>query len=222
MRNLIALFAAVAVFVAAPAFAQKIETLPSGKRVKIVEKDDGTVLILPADEENGENAEDDAGKTESKSEEESDESDWDNIGGDLPKEVQDLLKRVRVKIRGEGETEPGEDAPHPKIIPWGEGKEMPEEFRKAMDEMRERMEKFRKEADEQFEKMRKEMEDRLGNGEDLEDDPDAEVEEYTKEAPDGSWKVHVKIIRKTSKSGGETPKEEKPAEEPKKETERKQ
>ncbi|MCB9896224.1 MAG: hypothetical protein H6839_17470 [Planctomycetes bacterium] len=226
MKSLTTVIAALALLLCAPAFAQQVETLPSGKRVKIIEKDDGTVIILPADaeDENGEQAEDDAKKTESKPDEEkSHDGDWDDFGGDLPKEVQDLLKRVRVKIHGKGEAEPGDEAPRVKIVPWGDGKDMPEEMRKAMEEMRERMEKFRKEADEQFEKLRKEMEDQLGKGgDDLENDPDAEVEEYTKEAPDGSWKIHVKIVRKTSKSSSETPKEEKPAEEPKKESERKQ
>ena len=90
---------------------------------------------------------------------------------------------------------------------------MPEDMRKAMDEMRERMEKFRKEAEERFEKMRKEMEENWGNDDgNWEDDPDTEIEEYEKEAPDGSWKVKVKIVRKTSKSEGSAPETPKKAE----------
>ncbi|MCA8913259.1 MAG: hypothetical protein KDB82_16285 [Planctomycetes bacterium] len=232
MKRLIALVAVLGVFAVAPVFAQQVETLPSGKKIKIVEKDDGTVIILPAEEDSEK-------KVEKKSiEKDSEDAELeDGLDGDIPQEVKDLLKRVREKVERdaeEGDDTPrvkiipwgeGEDAPRVKIIPWGEDNDMPNEMREAMKEMREQMEKFRKEAEERFEKMRKEMEEKMGKegAGKIEDDPDAEVEEYTKEAPDGSWKVHVKIIHKTSKSHSESHSESAP-EAPKKEskTERKQ
>lgn len=216
MKRLIALAAVLGVFAVAPAFAQQVETLPSGKKIKIVEKEDGTVIILPADEEIEEEAESEAKKDDAESiEKDFEEAELeDDFDGDLPKDVQDILKRLRKDLEGEG------DMPRVKIAPWGDDKDIPEEMRKAMKEMRERMEKFRKEADERFEKLRKEFEkDGEGN---WEEDPDAEVEEYEKEAEDGSWKIKIRIVRKTSKSEGSTP-EKQPSETPEKsESERKQ
>lgn len=225
MKRLVALAAAVGLFFAAPAFAQQIETLPSGKKIKIVEKEDGTVIILPIEESadsEAENTDEDASKSV---EEEFDEAEFeDDFDGELPQRVKDLLERLRKDFERDSDRdseEPDDNQPRVKIVPWGEGKDMPEDMRKAMDEMRERMEKFRKEAEERFEKMRKEMEENWGDSEAWEDDTDVEIEEYEKEAPDGSWKVKVKIVRKTSKSEGSAP--EAPPETPKKsESERKQ
>ena len=222
MKRLVALVAAVGLFFAAPGFAQQIETLPSGKKIKIVEKEDGTVIILPADENADSEIERTDEHTTKSVEEEFEEAEFeDDFDGELPQRVKDLLERLRKDFERDSE-QPGDDQPRVKIVPWGEGKDMPEDMRKAMDEMRERMEKFRKEAEERFEKMRKEMEENWGNDDgNWEDDPDTEIEEYEKEAPDGSWKVKVRIVRKTSKSEGSA--QETPQETPKKaESERKQ
>jgi hypothetical protein len=212
VKRLFALIAVLGIFAAAPVFAQQIETLPSGKKVKIVEKEDGTVIILPVEKDSESKIEKKTiKKIEKDAKKEYEDSELeDDFDGDLPKEVKDLLKRVRDEV--ERHKSDG-DQPRVKIVPWGDGKDMPEEMRKAVEEMRKKMEQFRKDAEQRFEKMRKEMEEKVGKARkkaEKNDDGDTEVEEYTKEAPDGSWKIHVKIVRKTSKSHSESHSESAP------------
>lgn len=209
MKKLLFMFAALA-FVAAPLFAQEVETLPDGRKVKIVQKD-GVTIIEEVDEES-EETEDSAERARKKIKEVEEE-----LERDLPEDIAKIFKRVRKdseerKTDNEWEEEVEEDGVRIKIHGW-DG-EMPEDFKKAMEEMRKRMDEMRKEHEERFKKIREEMEK---NAEEWESDPDAEVEEY--ESEDGSVKIKIVRIRKVVKSG-DAP--EAPKEEPKKETERKQ
>jgi ElaB/YqjD/DUF883 family membrane-anchored ribosome-binding protein len=95
--------------------------------------------------------------------------------------------------------------------------ELPQDIQDMLKRFREQMEEMRKEMEERM----KEMLGKIENAtDDLESDPDAEVEESEYTSPDGKTHVKIKIvrIRKIVKSG-ETP--EAP-ETPEKETERKQ
>jgi len=200
VKKLLFMFAALA-FIAAPLLAQEAETLPDGRKVKIVQKDGVTIIEEVEETEESEESEDSAERERSKIKE------VEEVERDLPEEIRDILKRVRVhKEERKTDDDWEEDSD------W-DG-EMPEDFRKTMEEMRKRMEEFRKDHEERFKKIREELEK---NAEEWESDPEAEVEEY--ESEDGSVKIKIVRIRKVAKSGEETPKE--PAA-PKKETERKQ
>jgi len=204
MKRMLAIIAALLpLFISSPLLAQEVETLPDGRKVKIIHKDGATII-------------------EEVNEDEAEEAETEDLDEVLPAEVRELIKRLREKAEKadeEGDWEDvEEDGVKIRIRGFGEGElpaELPEEVRKAMEEMRERFKKMHEELEERMKKMREEFEK---NVEEWENDPDAEVEEYEKTSPDGSSTVKIKIvrIRKSSKSEDSTP------EAPKKETERKQ
>ncbi|MCB9933168.1 MAG: hypothetical protein H6841_07090 [Planctomycetes bacterium] len=202
MKRMLAIIAALLpLFISSPLLAQETETLPDGRKVRIIHKDGATII-------------------EEVKEGETDETeDLDEV---LPAEVRELIKRLREKAEKADEEGDWEDVEEEgvkiRIRGFGEGElpaELPEEVRKAMEEMRERFKKMHEELQERMKKMREEFEK---NVEEWENDPDAEVEEYEKTSPDGSSTVKIKIvrIRKSSHSEDSTP------EAPKKDTERKQ
>lgn len=203
MKRMLAIIAALLpLFISSPLLAQEVETLPDGRKVKIIQKDGATIIEEVKEGEAEEEAED-----------------LDEV---LPAEVRELIKRLREKAEKAGEEGDWEDVEEDgvriRIRGWGEDEvpaELPEEVRKAMEEMRERFKKMHEELEARMKKMREEFEK---NVEEWENDPDAEVEEYEKTSPDGSSTVKIKIvrIRKSSHSEESTP------EAPKKETERKQ
>lgn len=204
MKRMLAIIAALLpLFISSPLLAQETETLPDGRKVKIIHKDGATII-------------------EEVNEDEAEEAETEDLDEVLPAEVRELIKRLREKAEKadeEGDWEDvEEDGVKIRIRGWGEGEEpaeLPEEVRKAMEEMRERFKKMHEELQERMKKMREEFEK---NVEEWENDPDTEVEEYEKTSPDGSSTVKIKIvrIRKSSHSEDSTP------EAPKKETERKQ
>lgn len=206
MKRMLAIIAALLpLFISSPLLAQEVETLPDGRKVKIIQKDGATII-----EEVNED------------EDEAEEAETEDLDEVLPAEVRELIKRLREKAEKAGEEGDWEDVEEDgvkiRIRGWGEDEvpaELPEEVRKAMEEMRERFKKMHEELEERMKKMREEFEK---NVEEWENDPDAEVEEYEKTSPDGSSTVKIKIvrIRKSSHSEESTP------EAPKKETERKQ
>jgi len=204
MKRMLAIIAALLPMLAfSPLLAQEVETLPDGRKVKIIHKDGATII-------------------EEVKEGEAEEAETEDLDEVLPAEVRDLIKRLREKAEKadeEGDWEDvEEDGVKIRIRGWGEDEvpaALPEEVRKAMEEMRERFKKMHEELEERMKKMREEFEK---NVEEWENDPDAEVEEYEKTSPDGSSTVKIKIvrIRKSSKSEDSTP------EAPTKDTERKQ
>lgn len=204
MKRMLAIIAALLpLFISSPLLAQEVETLPDGRKVKIIQKDGATII-------------------EEVNEDEAEEAETEDLDEVLPAGVRELIKRLREKAEKAGEEGDWEDVEEDgvkiRIRGWGEDEvpaELPEEVRKAMEEMRERFKKMHEELEERMKKMREEFEK---NVEEWENDPDAEVEEYEKTSPDGSSTVKIKIvrIRKSSHSEESTP------EAPKKETERKQ
>jgi flagellar motility protein MotE (MotC chaperone) len=203
MKRMLAIIAALLPMLAfSPLLAQEVETLPDGRRVKIIQKDGATII---------EEVKEDEAEEESAEAEELDEV--------LPAEVRELLKRLREKAEKAGEEGDWEDIEEGgvkiRIRGLGKDHQLPEDVKKSLEEMRERFKKMHEELEERMKKMREELEK---SAEEWENDPDAEVEEYEKTSPDGSSTVKIKIvrIRKSSKSEDSTP------EAPKKETERKQ
>lgn len=202
MKRMLAIIAALLpLFISSPLLAQEVETLPDGRKVRIIQKDGATII-----EE----------VKEGEAEEESDEA--EELDKVLPAEVRELIKRLREKAEKadeEGDWEDvEEDGVRIRIRGWGEDEvpaELPEEVRKAMEEMRERFKKMHEELEARMKKMREEFEK---NVEEWENDPDAEVEEYEKTSPDGSSTVKIKIvrIRKSSHSEESTPEAPKKAE----------
>lgn len=199
MKHLIAMIA-VALFAAVPVLAQdegEIIELPSGEKVRIVEKD-GVRIIKPV-EKNAETTEEaESRKTEStrKTEKDIEEVELeDDFETDLRKQVKKALEKAREDM------DRAEDWPE-----FPEHKVFPEDIEKRMEEMRKRMEELRK----RLEKTREEWEDEDGNN------VEREVEEY--ESPDGSVKIKIVRIRKTSKSTdkAETPEPPKKTEQPRK------
>ncbi len=201
MKRMLAIIAALLPMLAfSPLLAQEVETLPDGRKVKIIHKDGATII-------------------EEVNEDEAEEAETEDLDEVLPAEVRELIKRLREKAEKADEEGDWEDVEEGgvkiRIRGLGKDHEVPEEMKKALEEMRERFKKMHEELEERMKKMREEFEK---NVEEWENDPDAEVEEYEKTSPDGSSTVKIKIvrIRKSSHSEESTP------EAPKKETERKQ
>lgn len=200
MKRMLAIIAALLpLFISSPLLAQEVETLPDGRKVKIIQKDGATII-------------------EEVNEDEAEEAETEDLDEVLPAEVRELIKRLREKAEKAGEEGDWEDVEEDgvriRIRGWGEDEvpaELPEEVRKAMEEMRERFKKMHEELEERMKKMREEFEK---NVEEWENDPDAEVEEYEKTSPDGSSTVKIKIvrIRKSSHSEESTPEAPKKAE----------
>jgi hypothetical protein len=195
MKYVIALLAALAL--SAPVFAQEVETLPDGRKVRI-EKKDGAVIIEEVEE----------GEAEKVEEEDSGSDEFEKIHkilgeDDIQKRIEDILKRI-----GEKSEEAEEGL---------EESELPEEVQDILKRFREQMEEMRKDMEEHLKKAREEMEK---HGESHTGPDGEEVEEYEHKSADGKTHGKIKIVRiRKSSSEGESP--EAP-EQPKKESERKQ
>lgn len=183
MKHLIAMIA-IALFAATPLVAQDGEVieLPSGEKVRIVEKD-GVRIIKPVDKKTETTEEAEARKTEAVKKDlkkvaeiEEEVEIEDDFEADLPDKIREILKRARKEMdRVE------------KDLPAAPEGDIRKEVDKRMEEMRRRMEELRKEFERDFER----DVERDGNVE-------KEVEEY--ESEDGSVKIKIVRIRKTSGS----------------------